>query len=234
MNKIFETILKYENQIVRKNLYEITKNLEMERDSIDKICNFVNLDLEINSECAYETKIINVRNDLKTLNNIIKYPITSKVILKNTTLTNKLFKLYEADSKDLETNLALTNIIKKLTENTNNNDQIILLNPELISHLLASLKNRHIQESEIEKEILDNELSAFSNLLGNNFKDLMEKEVLTENDLKFVCELHSENQNSGSILRAIIDSINYSINQEQAAYDRFLKEVFILFKNREK
>ena len=73
---------------------------------------------------------------------------------------------------------------------------------------------------------MNNELAAFTNLVCDNFKELIKKNVFSENNLKFVCEFHSENPDYGSKLKGIIDAIN-SINQEQTSSDRFQKDVII-------
>lgn len=226
MNNIFESIPKFDDEIIRKNFEELAKKIEMDRDLIDKICIFINDDLDKNISCSNNTEIDKVRSDLITLNNIIKYPITSIVILKNNALTTKIFDLYEKESKDPLITLALTNIIKKLTENSTNINQIIQSNHELLSNLLLNLQNKQSEDTDVDKEILNNELAAFTNLVCDNYNYLINKKVFTENNLKFVCGLHSDHPIYGLKLKAIIDAIN-SNNQEEEAQLRFDKDVII-------
>lgn len=193
-------------------------------DSIDKIINFVGTDLEKNIGCKNQNEVKNMKFDLDTLNSIIKYPITSKIILKNNQLSNRLFKLYESDNKDQEITLNISNIVKKLTENSSNNEAIIKSNPELIKSLLANLKNNVKQDTDLEKQILNNNLATFNNLVCDNYKDLIEKNILSEKDLKFICQLHSENPECGAKLKSFIETLN-SINKEQAAVIKFNKDV---------
>ena len=193
-------------------------------ESLDKIINFVGTEMEKNIGCKTQDEVKNTKNDLDVLNNIIKYPITSKIILKNSQLTSRLFKLYEAENKNPETKLAISNIVKNLTENRSNNDAIIKSNPELISSILNNLHSSVKQDTDIEKQILTDDLAAFTNLVCDNYRDLIDKNILTENDLKFVCELHSENPEFGGKLKSLLDTIN-SINQEQAESIKFKKDV---------
>ena len=195
----------------------------MERDSIEKIINFVGNDLEKNFGSKNPNEAKNMKYDLDTLNSIIKYPITSKIILKNSNLSNKLFKLYEAENKDQETTLVISNIVKKLTENSSNNDAIIISNPEMITSLLTNLQGNVKQDTEIEKQILLNDLATFTNLVCENYKDLIDKNILTENDLKFICQLHSENPEFGGKLKSFIETLN-SINQGQASVIKLNKD----------
>ena len=224
LDKIFETIPKYDDDLIRNNLLEITKKLEMDMEAIEKIANFANEDIVKNIGFNNETESKNMKNDLEALNNIIRYPITAKIILKNNELSSNLIKLYESDLKDPELSLLISNIIKKLTENSNNNEAILGSNPQLVSLIQSNLQTNLKQESEIEKQILNNDLAAFTNLVSENFKQLIDKNVISENDLKFVCELHAENPEYGPKLKSIMDTIN-SINQEQAYLQKFMKEV---------
>lgn len=196
----------------------------MDIDSLEKIINFVDSDLEKNSELKDDSELKNVKNDLLVLDNIMRYPITSKMILKNGQLLKNLLKLYEADLKDPETTLSITNIIKKLTENSSNNEELLNYNPKIVSFIQHNLQCNAKQESDLEKQILNNDLAAFTNLVSENFRQLIDKKILSENDLKFVCELHSENPEYGPKLKAILDTINM-INQEQAEQLKLQKDV---------
>jgi hypothetical protein len=228
LNKIFETIPKYDDELIRNNLLEITRKLEMDMESIEKITNFSNEDIVKNIGFKNDTEAKNMKNDLEALNNIIRYPITAKVILKNNQLTNNIIKLYDSDLKDPELTLSVTNIIKKLTDNSNNIEAILSSNPELVSHIKNSLYSNQKQDTEIDKQILNNDLAAFTNLVSENFKQLINKNLISEDDLKFICELHAENPEYGPKLKSIMDTINM-INQEQANMDKFMKEVIIFY-----
>ena len=224
MNRIIETIPKYDNEILRKNLNELTKKIELDRDYIEKISNFVNSDLDKNLLVSNEMEIINVRNDFNSLNNIIKFPITSKIILKNSQLTNKLIKIYEDHSQDILTNLFLSNIIKHLTDNTINNYEIHSSNPKFISNILSYILTRTKPNTNFEIEILDNELVTFINLIKYDFKDRLKNNDLSENDLKFICQSNLDHPICGSNFKEILDTIN-SINQEKDSIERLRKDV---------
>ena len=190
----------------------ITKKLEDNSEILSQLVEFTSKDIEKNifgnqSNNDNREKIL---NDVEILNNIIKFPITPKLILKLPLLANMIFSLFSPPQKNPELQLYLSNIVKYLTDNNSNNEDIIKNYPKLITNLVNNLANAGHPEFQIEKQILKNELEAFVKLVGENFRNLIDNNVLPENDIKAICEMYISDPDYGDKLKEILNTLEES------------------------
>lgn len=211
--------------IVRKNLDILTKKLETNVDAITKIVGHLAEDVQKNKELSNKGEEAHVLNDLDILNNLIKFPITSKIILKNNDLFNNIVGLYEKPNKSPEVTLATAKLINSLTNNSSNVPTIIKANPKLANDLLTNLNTEKKLDTDVEKAIQNNEVGAFANLVSDNYKDLLDNKILEEKDLQAVCKLHSSNPEHGEKLQNVLETLN-QMNEEQQKQNKFKKDVY--------
>jgi hypothetical protein len=203
---------------LRKILALLTKKAEDNTELFEKIVQFSSKDLDKNilpftSNGENEDKIL---NDTEILSNIVKYPITPKLILKQPTLANMIFSLFSPPQKNPELQLYLTNIIKYLTRNSTNNEEIIQKYPIVIPGLVNNLANAGKPEFQIEKQIFKNELEAYVNLVGENFRQLIDNNILPESDIKAICEMHQGDIDFGEKLKEILKALEeYDESQQK-------------------
>ena len=81
----------------------------------------------------------------------------------------------------------MSNIVKYLCCNNSNSEEIITQFPNLITNLVNNIANAGRPEFQIEKQILKNELESFVKIIGENFKTLINNNILPENDIKAIC-----------------------------------------------
>ena len=121
----------------------------------------------------------------------------------------------------------LSNIVKYLCCNNSNSEEIITQFPNLITNLVNNIANAGRPEFQIEKQILKNELEAFVKIIGENFKTLIDNNILPENDIKAICDLYIDDPDYGEKLKDILKSLA-EIDEEQHKIQSLKKNVKFL------
>ena len=121
----------------------------------------------------------------------------------------------------------MSNIVKYLCCNNSNSEEIITQFPNLITNLVNNIANAGRPEFQIEKQILKNELEAFVKIIGENFKTLIDNNILPENDIKAICDLYIDDPDYGEKLKDILKSLA-EIDEEQHKIQSLKKNVKFL------
>ena len=146
--------------------------------------------------------------------------------MKKPLLVNTIFSLFFPPQKNSELQLYLTNIIKYLTSNNSNNEEIIQKYPNLIANLINILASSAKPEFQIDKQIFKNELEAFVNLVGENFRKLIDDNIILESDIKAICEMYSHDEDYGEKLKEILRILN-EMDESQQLINSFNKDVIV-------
>ena len=121
----------------------------------------------------------------------------------------------------------LSIFVKYLCCKNSNSEEIITQFPNLITNLVNNIANAGRPEFQIEKQILKNELEAFVKIIGENFKTLIDNNILPENDIKAICDLYIDDPDYGEKLKDILKSLA-EIDEEQHKIQSLKKNVKFL------
>lgn len=151
----------------------------------ENIIKHIEDDLENNniSEGSNEKYIINLR----ILNNISKFPIGSRLIVKNEKIFNNICNLMlmdENDSNNEQITLA-SDIFANLTENTANIEKIIDERPEIVEKLINNVLDVKIKpqnlNSSSNNSIIFGNVAALINFFSKNYTKLEKKGLANGN-----------------------------------------------------
>jgi hypothetical protein len=142
----------------------------------------------IESDLMKENK--GLPSDIEILSNLSGFPVIPKILLKNKDLFDKLYKLYLGNK---ELRHPISNILKNIFANNLNSEIIINDHIDLINTLKAKILNEKPNtKSDSGLEIANNEIDSLIELIKEHYKPLIEKKVLSNNEIKDIIKLYSD------------------------------------------
>jgi hypothetical protein len=194
----------------------VSSKLENNMELFEKMVEHIGNDLEKNSSDSRK-----YNKNLEILANLAKFPILSKLLLKNKNLLNRLESMY-SNTESSEVRNILSNILKPLFTNNLMAEEVAETQPELISSLSSNFINRKVASTdEKSKETMLNETDAFVNLFEEDYK--RPNRLLKNEDLAKAIKLYENEDEVKTKLLALQNRINEA-NTAKAAEDSLNKD----------
>jgi hypothetical protein len=144
-------------------------------------------------------------------------------------LMKTLNDLYATKSDNKEIREQIAKILKNITSNDSNNDNMIHNHPDLIKSLKNNLTQNKLDLTNTrDRAILGDEIDSIINLLSNNSKVLNDKGLVTGSDIDKICSNFQSDNEFGSKLNKI-RSLLSEINKEKQAIEALAKDVIFNF-----